>query len=243
MVDIHCHILPDIDDGASGMDEALEMAKMAYRSGVTDVIATPHFAGTEENLLQMERINRRYEQIVQALKDCGIPLKIHRGAEILCLPQTPKLAKERKLPTLAGTDYVLVEFYFDESFEYMDASLEQISNCGYRVVVAHPERYEAIQYRPYLLDRWVHRGYVIQLNKGSVLGKFGERASRAADAVLSMGFAHLFASDAHSCYQRTPHMEGIRQWAEKACTERCAHILLEDNPKRLLNGQKMVEML
>ncbi len=242
MVDIHCHILPDIDDGASDMDEALEMAKMAYRSGVTDIIATPHFSGTAENLPQLERIFRRHEQLAQALQEQGVLLKLHPGAEILCLPGTPELAKERKLPTLAGTDYVLVEFYFDESFEYMDASLKQIANCGYRIVVAHPERYEAIQEQPYLLEEWVRRGYVIQLNKGSVMGKFGTHAGRAADAILRMGFAHLFASDAHSSYQRTPHMEGIRQWAAEACTERCARILLEENPKRVLLGRKMAEM-
>lgn len=242
MVDIHCHILPDIDDGATGMDEALEMASMALRSGVTDIIATPHFRGEPEGLAQLERILRRHEQLTQALREKDIPVKIHRGAEILCLPQTPDLAARKMLPTLAGTDYVLVEFYFDESFEYMDQSLSAIAACGYRIVVAHPERYEAIQEQPYLLGRWVHRGYVIQLNKGSVLGKFGQKAAMAADAILSMGFAHLFASDAHSCYQRTPHMEGLVRWAREACTERCARILLEENPRRLLQGRSMVEM-
>lgn len=242
MVDIHCHILPDIDDGASGMDEALEMAKMAYRSGVTDIVATPHFRGEPGSLPQLERIYRRHEQMTQLLREKGIPVKLHRGAEILCLPQTPELARDKKLPTLAGTNYVLVEFYFDESFEYMDEALAEIADCGYRIVVAHPERYEAIQRAPYRLERWVERGYVIQLNKGSVLGKFGERAERTANAVLSMGFAHLFASDAHSCHQRTPHMEGLAQWAAEACTERCARIFLEENPRRIVEGRKMVEM-
>lgn len=242
MVDIHCHILPDIDDGASGMDEALEMAKMAYRSGVTDIVATPHFRGEPAGLPLLERICRRHEQMAQLLRDKGIPVKLHRGAEILCLPQTPELARAKKLPTLAGTDYVLVEFYFDEPFDFMDESLSEIADCGYRIVVAHPERYEAIQRAPYRLESWVERGYVIQLNKGSVLGKFGEKASAAADAILRMGFAHLFASDAHSCHQRTPHMEGLAQWAAEACTERCARILLEENPKRIIQGRNMVEM-
>lgn len=242
MIDIHCHILPDIDDGASGMDETVEMARMAWRSGVTDIIATPHFRGEPEGLEQIERIRRRYAQAVEALKRAGVELRLHRGAEILCLPQTWELAQRKQLPTLGDTDYVLVEFYFDEEFEQMDQMLSQIHQCGYRPVVAHPERYEAIQRQPYLLEKWVHRGYVIQLNKGSVLGKFGEKPSRTADAILSMGMAHLFATDAHSCHQRTPHMEELAAWAAECCTEQCAHILLEENPSRLLKGRRMVEM-
>lgn len=242
MVDIHCHILPSFDDGASDLEDALEMAKMAYRSGVTDIIATPHFPGEPGTLSQVDRIYRRYTEMVQALREREIPLKLHLGAEILCLPQTQDLARERKLPTLADTNYVLIEFYFDESFDYMDECLRRIAENGYRIVVAHPERYEAVQQQPYLLQKWVDRGYVIQLNKGSVMGKFGERAGRTADAILSMGLAHLFASDAHSHYQRTPHMDALRQWADEACTQRCARILLEENPKRLLQGRNMVEM-
>lgn len=242
MIDIHCHILPDYDDGAEDLEEALEMARMAALSGVTDIVATPHFNGDPSELEHLPLIRRQFQVLSAAISNAGIPLKLHPGAEILCVPETVTLADSRQIPTLADTDYVLTEFYFDESYAYMDESLSQLLQCGYKPVVAHPERYDVIQREPPLLRRWARQGCVIQLNKGSVLGAFGSRAEQAANEVLAMGLAHVFASDAHSCHSRTPHMGQLRRWVEECCEEEYAAILLEENPKRLLAGRPMVGM-
>ena len=240
MVDIHCHILPELDDGASNMDEAVEMARMAYRSGVKDVIATSHFTGFVVEQPRVELMRRRYEALAAELKAENIPLRLHLGAEVLCTPETPELARLHKLPTLADTNYVLAEFFFDETFDFMDTMLADIAQCGYRVVVAHPERYGAIQRDPRLLNRWARLGYVLQLNKGSVLGAFGSQAQNTANEILRLGLAHLFASDAHSYHHRTPHMSQIRHWVKEHCDEGYAQILLERNPRRVLEGRPMV---
>ena len=168
-------------------------------------------------------------------------MRLHLGAEILCLPETVELAQNRQLPTLAGTDYVLTEFFFDESFAFMDRTLDQIAACGYRIVVAHPERYDAIQLRPERLENWAQRGYVLQVNKGSILGNLGRAAEQTAGAMMEMGLVHLFASDAHSCQQRTPYMGKILRWAQTYCLPECAHILFHENPRRVLRGKEMAE--
>lgn len=240
MVDIHCHILPDLDDGASNMDEALEMARMAYRSGVKDLIATPHFTGFVGEHQRIEQIRRTFTEMTAAMKEADIPLRLHAGAEILCTPETPELARLHGLPTLGDTNYVLAEFFFDESFDFMDTMLSDIAQCGYRIVVAHPERYSAIQRDPRLLQRWARLGYVLQMNKGSVLGAFGSRAQDTANEILRLGLAHLFASDAHSYHHRTPHMSQLRHWVTEHCDEGYAEILLERNPRRVLEGRPMV---
>lgn len=239
MIDIHCHILPDFDDGASNLEEALEMARMAYFSGVTDIIATPHFRGEPESVEKRQLINLRYRELAAALRQNEIPIRLYPGAEILCLPDTPELAAQRQLPTLSGTNYILTEFYFDESFAFMDGMLEELAGCGYRPVVAHPERYGAIQHDPYLLKRWSRLGYALQLNKGSILGAFGSRPEQAANEILAMGLADMFASDAHSCHSRTPHIGALLQWAEEFCDPRYTKILLEKNPLQLLLGRPM----
>ena len=242
MIDIHCHILPDYDDGADSLEEALEMARMAALSGVTDIIATPHFNGEPEETEQLPLIRHHFQLLSSAMEQAALPLKLHLGAEILCLPETVVLADSHQLPTLGQTDYVLTEFYFDESYAYMDEMLSQILQCGYKPVVAHPERYDVIQREPPLLQRWARQGCVIQLNKGSVLGSFGSRPEQAANEILAMGLAHVFASDAHSCHSRTPHMGELRRWVEDCCDEDYAAILLEHNPRRLLQGRPMVGM-
>lgn len=242
MIDIHCHILPDLDDGADSLEEALEMARLAAYSGVTDIIATPHFRGEPEALEMNEEIDRRYRQLREALERWKLPVRLHRGAEILCTPQTPALAREGLLPTLGKTRYVLTEFYFNESFGFMDSTLQKIAAAGYTPVVAHPERYEAVQWDPERLWGWANQGFVFQLNKGSVLGTLGFRAEQAANELLELGLAHLLASDAHNCDRRTTNMEGLRRWAEECCDPECAHMLLSKNPGRILNGQPVVAL-
>ncbi len=239
MIDIHCHILPDIDDGADSLDEALDMARMAAMSGVTDIVATPHFRGDLDYLGAMPHIKRQYERLLEALDQWDIPIRLHLGAEVLCTPRTVELASQRQLPTIGDTRYVLTEFHFDESFEFMDSALRQIASWGYDPIVAHPERYDAVYRNPQKLKDWANRGYVMQLNKGSVLGALGARAERCAHELLELGLVHLFASDAHSRYQRTPHLESLHNWIENCCDPICARIFLESNPRRVLEGRPM----
>ena len=242
MIDIHCHILPDLDDGAASLEESLEMARIAAYSGVTDIIATPHFRGEAESLDMNEGIDYRFKALTEALERWRVPIRLHRGAEILCTPNTPLLAEQKQLPTLGQSHYVLTEFYFNETFSFMDHCLQKISAQGYIPVVAHPERYDTVQWDPEQLRRWASRGYVFQVNKGSVLGSMGRRAEQPAHALLELGLVHLFASDAHGCDMRTPHMEGLRRWAEECCDPECAHILTVENPGRILKDRPMMEL-
>ena len=240
MIDIHCHILPRLDDGASTMEEALEMARMAADSGVTDIVATPHFPGTEESLAERRRITARWQALSDAIEQAEIPLKLHPGAEILCTPETPHLAARGLLPSINGTRYLLTEFPFDTPFAQMDALLQGIADAGYVPVVAHPERYDAIHQEPFRVERWFRREYVLQMNKGSILGAFGSRVGHTADLLLDAGLVHLIASDAHSAHRRTPHMGPLKEWLRHNLDRDYARILLEENPRRLLKDQPMV---
>lgn len=239
MIDIHCHILPEVDDGAYCLEESLAMARLAVKSGVTDIITTPHFTGVPEELEAMEHIVRQFRALRSALRQEQIPLQIHPGAEVLCLPQTMQLARDNQLPTLGDSNYVLTEFYFDASWEFMDATLEGLRELGYRPVVAHPERYGAVQRDVQLARSWFDRGFVLQVNKGSVLGAFGRRAEDAALRMLHRGIVHVLASDAHTSQVRTTDLEPARRWCLDHVGRSYTKILLEDNPKRILGGSRM----
>ena len=240
MVDIHCHILHKYDDGSASLSESLEMARMAADTGVTDIVVTPHFAGKASSLRSLTTLVERYRELHQAIQQENIPISLHLGAEILCTGETLRLAQEKRLPTISTTDYFLTEFYFDEDLDFMDNILRDLTEAGYTPVVAHPERYEAIQRNPRILEQWFRRGYVLQLNKGSILGAFGRRAEHTAHTILRAGLAHVIASDAHSATHRTPHMEGLYQWLNRHIDPEYIKILTEENPRRIIKGEPLV---
>ena len=240
MIDIHCHILPGLDDGSADLDESLAMAQLAVASGVTEIVTTPHFRGDEEGLAVLGKLLSRYNRLETAIRRRKMPLRLHPGAEILCLPATPRLARQGQLPTLGNTNYLLVEFFFDETAEFMNNMLSQLAACGYRPVIAHPERYEAVQKTPQIVDAWFRTGYIIQANKGSPLGAFGSRVQQTAAGLLEAGLVHLFASDAHSISRRTTDMRPLRKWLTENCHPAYVQVLLQDNPTRLIRGEDMV---
>lgn len=240
MIDIHCHIVPGVDDGASSLSESLMMAEMAADSGVTHIVATPHFRGELQSVQELSLLARQFTMLKQAVADAGLPLTLSCAAEVLCLPETVDLAAAHRLPTLDGDHYVLVEFFFDESLEFMNDTLMGLAAQGYTPVIAHPERYLAIQYDPDLALEWFQQGYILQLNKGSVLGAFGGRVRETARTLLADGIAHLIASDAHRSDFRTPHMDELTHWVYQHCDPVYAEILLERNPRRILEGRPVV---
>ena len=240
MIDIHCHILPGFDDGSTCLEESLEMVRMAVSSGVRSIVATPHFPGRPDFLDRLPVILEKYHTLQNAIAQEGIDLTLLPGAEILCLPETVQMARQKALPTIGSTDYLLTEFYFDESAGYMNQMLDSLTAAGYRPVVAHPERYLAVQQNPMLAEFWFRQGYVLQMNKGSLLGAFGSRVEDAAAALLSQGLVHLVASDAHSSRSRTTHMTALTRLLRSRCDGEYVDILLNRNPGRVIENRDMV---
>lgn len=241
MVDIHCHILPEVDDGAWDLDTAVAMARIARDCGVDKIITTPHFKGEPQSLDMVGQMVYQRRRLQNRLQQEQIEVELLPGAEVLCLPQTLELARTGWLPTLGTGRYVLTEFYFDAGAGFMDETLEGLRHYGYQPVVAHPERYGAVQQDPELARRWFHRGIVLQVNKGSILGAFGRRAEDAAVRMLHRGHVHIIASDAHSPRVRTTDLEPARRWCLDHLGTEYTGILLEDNPGRVAAGRPMRE--
>lgn len=240
MVDLHCHILPKIDDGSRSMAESVAMARLARASGVDRIAATPHFPGRAESVELLPKILNRVTRLRSELEREGIDLMILPGAEILCLPETAELAKKGMLPTIGDSRYLLTEFYFDTPAQTLDAMLRALAQREYIPVIAHPERYGAVQRRPELARRWFEQGYVIQVNKGSVLGAFGPEPERCAGQLLRQGTVHVIASDAHRADARTTDMGPVRAWAEENLGREYADVLLRRNPGRIIAGKSVV---
>lgn len=243
MVDIHCHILPGVDDGADSLSSAVEMARMAAESGVDAIIATPHcnLPYNGENHDRSAAVAEQVSQLNQAIRAAQIPLTVYPGCEVLCTPEVPALLAAHKLLPLSGGRYVLLEFFSDEDPDEMDNLLRTVSALGYTPVIAHPERYEAVQHLPQIVRRWFQSGYIIQLNKGSILGRLGRRSQHTAHRLLSLGLVHVVASDAHSPQIRTPALDQLYHCLSDRYSIAYADVLLEQNPRRILENRPILQ--
>ncbi|MBQ6838937.1 MAG: hypothetical protein IJO44_08855 [Clostridia bacterium] len=240
MVDIHCHILHGIDDGAENFDTSFEMAKLAVESGTTEIFATPHANIPDTECINTSAtVSERVKSFNEILVREGVPLKIYTGCEIFAAGDFIKLLKKGNLLTLNNSNYVLVEFDFFEHHASVFMKLEELLSEGYIPVVAHPERYAFIEEDENCINIIKNMGCLIQCNKGSVTGRFGHSAKFIAHEMLVREQVDFIASDAHSSRMRTPILTDAYQMVCELYNKDYADLLFDINPRKILNHEKI----
>lgn len=242
MIDIHTHILPGLDDGARDMDDSLAMAEIAWKSGVHTVAATSHantggYFPEYSPKTYLERLNLFRD----ALEHEGIGLTVLSGMEIFTTGEVPELIEDGMLLPLNHTPYFLMEFSFGIEAAEAEGLLEDAMDIGAVPIIAHPERYQCIQEDPKRLSGWMAKGCLTQVNRGSVFGRFGQRAKKCVDFLLERHWVTCIASDAHKPYERTTYMADIKEYMEQKFSYRYSKELLYDNPMRILMGKRTAE--
>lgn len=240
MIDIHAHIIPHVDDGSDRMSTSLRMAEMAAKSGITDLIATPHSnqRGRYENYAS-DALKGLFQTLKSLLRREEIPLRLHLGMEIFATSDMLSLMADGKLLTLAESRYLLLEFGFYDSTEYMTHILREVQSAGYVPIVAHPERYYALQAVPNHIFEWVEGGVHLQLNKGSLSGAFGRDAFELAMRMLDHDLVSFCASDAHGADRRTTVLSEAYRWLSVHYSENRAERLLRKNPEQVLSDRPL----
>ncbi|MCQ2492545.1 MAG: hypothetical protein MJ087_05845 [Lachnospiraceae bacterium] len=241
MIDIHAHILPGIDDGAYNMDMALDMADIAVSGGTSIIVATPHADLDNARARFKNYYGRRFIMNLQAFRKAldeeGIPLTVLSGQEISLKRSTLSKINNEDLISLNHSDYYLVEFEFDEDPAVMEVRLMELLHEGCIPIIAHPERYYAMQDDPRWLYNWSHAGCLVQINRGSVLGRFGEECKSVSDYLLEHNLVTCIASDAHSSRQRSTYMGDVSDYLEDEYSYDFAKRLLYDNPKKIIENK------
>lgn len=235
MIDLHSHILPGIDDGAGTMEDALEMARIAAEGGTTVIAATSH---GDFSRIDPEKYLVRYRDTLarfrQELEKNRIPLRVVSGMELLVTEDLIRYGRRHPLPSLNGGKYILVEFRFDIRSQRAFDSLAELRRMGWKILLAHPERYDFIRRDPSRLYQLYDEGVTLQVNKGSLTGAFGRRARFCAELMLREGIAGAAASDAHDPLLRTPDLDDTARILEIHYGREAAEFLLERNPGRIL---------
>ena len=241
MIDIHAHILPGIDDGAVDLYDTLEMAQMAVDSGVNTLVATPHcnIPGVFKNYFGEEYLDAFYSA-ERAIKTEGIPLFLRPGMEVFGTYDLPRLIEDGKIMPLNQSHYILMEFAFDEDPGFAARLLEEVCETNAKPVIAHVERYEFVQHNPQIIYEWRKKGYGIQVNKGSFLGRFGRAAWETAYNLLKCNLISVIASDAHGAYRRTPYMLDAYEELTKDFSKEYLDILFTYNPANICNDGEII---
>ena len=235
VVDIHCHILPGIDDGPRTLEESVAMANMAAASGTTDIVATPH--ANHRYAYDDAVFEGKLEELRAA---AGETVRIHRGCDFHLTPENIRdaLAAPAKY-SVAGNGYLLVEFSDHSIPETAGDIFRKMLSVGLHPVITHPERNPLLRERLELVELWVDQGCFVQVTAISILGRFGKTAKEAADRLLRSSLVHFLASDAHDCQRRTPALDAAWKQVSKELGECAARGLLETNPVAALAGKKV----
>ncbi len=237
MVDIHTHILPGLDDGAESMETAISMAAIAAGEGIRHMAASSH---GNYYPYTIEDYYHAFSKLQTAIEERGIPLKLYPGMEIFLDDDVLEQVEKGQLLTLNHTNYLLVEFDFDESVRNVIRRLSELWAGGYRVILAHPERYRFIKNDRELVYYLAEQDCVFQINAGSLWGSFGEAARRLSGWLLSEGLVSVVATDAHDAVYRPPAVKDTERRLWDRYPEEQVHLWLSENPGRILKGHPVI---
>jgi protein-tyrosine phosphatase len=231
MIDIHCHLLYGVDDGAQTIKESVEMLRVAREQGVEVIILTPHYRHGMFDYPQ-EAIVAHYTQLGPYAKELGIVLAL--GTEYHVDTHIVEALESGRCRTLAGTRYVLCEYSESSEYSYLYTMTQELILHGYVPVLAHVERYRCMVDDPEGAERLREMGAWIQLNADAVLGMEGSAARRFCKKMLKADYVDVIASDSHGVDRRACHLGKCRQVLAKKYGEEYAERLFYRNPAKII---------
>ena len=232
MIDIHCHILAEVDDGPRSWDVAQEMCRMAVADGIEHIVATPHandrYAYDRPSLLSsLDHLRELIGHKPQLSLGCEFHVSYENMKAVLARPHDF---------TIQGTRYLLVELSNFSIPMQVDEFFTQLSGAGLTPILTHPERNPILQQSAKRVLHWIELGCAVQVTASSLTGGWGERAWRTAKWLLEREAVHVLSTDAHDTKHRPPVLSAGRQEAEEICGPEVAKALVDDNPRAVVCG-------
>jgi protein-tyrosine phosphatase len=232
MVDIHCHLLPEVDDGPKSWDVAVEMCRMAAADGITHAVATPHanhrYSYNRAHLAGLlDELRERVGRSLQLSLGCDFHLSDDNLERALECPHNY---------TIGETGYLLLELsHFSVPIRLANC-IVPLGDRGITPILTHPERNPLLQGSPQRILEWVEQGCLVQVTASALTGEWGEQPEIVARWLLERSAVHVLATDAHDTKRRVPVLSEARDVAEEIVGAEYAHALVEANPGAIVNG-------
>lgn len=235
MIDLHCHILPAIDDGATSVEVSLAMARIAANDGIETLACTPHiYPGMYENNAQGIRAATDVLQL--AITEAGIPLALTYASDTHVMPDLLQKLADGSVPTFNGGRYFLLEPPHHVAPPNFEGFVFQVMAAGYVPIITHPERLSWIEQDYAVFERLAKHGAWMQLTAGSLTGRFGSNARYWGERMLDDGVVHILATDAHGPERRPPLLAEGMQAAAKWVGEAEAKHMVMTRPTAVLQN-------
>ncbi|MBU2645296.1 tyrosine protein phosphatase [bacterium] len=234
MIDLHCHILPGLDDGPGTLVQSVEMARMAADDGITRIVATPHIV---DDQLSMKEVGKSVVKLNRALKHQQVPVEIIPGGETASALD-PSISGDF---VIANTRYLLLEFPHTHLPQTARETLFRIRKMGVTPIICHPERNPSIVDNPGLLLDLLDGDVLVQITAGSLTGQFGRDARQCARYLLKKGVVTVMASDGHETRDRKPVLSAGVKAAARILGQEKAMALVKTNPAAIIQGKRIYQ--
>lgn len=236
LIDIHSHILPSVDDGSRSLEQSMNMVRIAYREGIGQIIATPHFFVHRFEYSPKELISK-LEMVKNSIRREMPEMKLHLGCEIMYTSDIAELIADGKVLSMCDSRYVLVEFMPGVTCRELKDGIHNVSLSGKIPIIAHVERYQAVMDDIYFIDDLKELGACIQVNAGSVVGDLGRNIKKNIKLLMKEELIDFVATDCHSDGHRAPYLEKCARYISRKFDEDYMEKLLIKNPQKIIDNK------
>lgn len=232
LTDLHCHLLPGVDDGAASAEEMKELLRMEYEQGVRRIIFTPHYR-REMFETPTSEILRRFTKVKSVLEASGIDMKVYLGRECFSSSKLVDMMSEDVYLLMNKTRFILVEFPYKQTFQKIRNRVYDLLAGGAIPILAHVERYSALVEKPERIAELIELGAYIQVNAGAILGDAGWSQKRFCLKLMKNNYIHFVGTDAHDTKHRKPNLGRCKEYVERKMGAEYADRLFFENPQML----------
>lgn len=243
MIDIHSHIIYNVDDGADTLEESLQILAESMQQGTRIIVATPHI---RKHMFETDWdvIRKRFEALRKRSRELFPDLRLLLGCEVYYTPDVREKLDEGRIPSFASTDYILVEFGHDTSYGEIHRAVRNIFMSGKKPILAHIERYDALAFDNTRCEELIDMGCVMQVNAGSLLKPRWwqdpmSTLKKRARFLMKENMVHCVASDVHHMETRKNHMRAAAEYVEQKYGQERVRELFSENPRRILHNERI----